>query len=115
MDISLIKEKLAEHGYDTERTIGYFIGEHKDSDGEEDFNNDAQRARGAKNSTAMSKKMEKKMRQMERQRLKVIEQQSEKQAKQNKSPQAAPVPVAAYDGNQEDMNISISNIQTKSI
>lgn len=100
MDINLIKDKLVENNFDTEMTINYFIGQNVGNE------------RPSKPVKGSEKKMEKKMRQMERQRLKVMEQQQSKQA---------PSKTASSSVNDQlfqqpdDMTISISNIETKSI
>jgi len=118
MDINLIKEKLVENNYDTEQTINYFIGQdYAGTDEEEGVGKTHSNNKATK---ASEKKMEKKMRQMERQRLKVIEQQREKEAKQ---PTSKSTSSSGGDSQQpphllqqaEDLSISISNIQTKSI
>lgn len=143
MDINMIKEKLAEHNYDTEKTINYFINQRNleewrndnENDGDVDENDEQsigkqQKSRPSSKIATKSgsdKKMEKKMRQMERQRLKAIEQQQEKEAKKHQQQQKSAsslIPSQVSSRNDcpqqfvqqaDDFNVSISNIQTKSI
>lgn len=137
MDINMIKEKLAEHNYDTEQTINYFINQRNleewrndnendadDDENDEQFIGKQQKSRPLSKIATKSgsdKKMEKKMRQMERQRLKAIEQQQEKEVKKHQQQQKSAQVSSRNDYPQQfvqqadDFNISISNIQTKSI
>ena len=67
MDINMIQEKLIDYNYDTEQTINYLIGQASLAD---DDDSKQSKSRPKKSINAhKNRKMEKKVRQMERQKL----------------------------------------------
>jgi OTU domain-containing protein 3 len=145
LDIPLIKEYLVRNNYDTESTINMLLSsmnlmslglEMNDALAEDDANEIMKRPQEKKD-----KKAEKKERQMERQRIKVLEQhEKEMLAQQKQQSQTAAaaaknhasngcssnncgchatasngIPACANSNSSLDFNVSISNIETKTI
>jgi OTU domain-containing protein 3 len=145
MDINLIKEYLVRNNYDTEQTISMLLSNmNLMSLGKEleDVENDSDENKipSKKSQDKKDKKSEKKERQMERQRIKVLEQREKETLAQKKQSSSASsknsanthesscacctahstsngnVPACANGGsNGLDFNVSLSNIETKTI
>lgn len=139
MDVGLIRELLSMNDHDSERTINLIIANRMHSvsieDGEsEDDEVAAGASGGAKAKKRVNKKQEKKERQMERQQLKVIEQREKEimnsglkgpksgsktagnESTSNTSSISSAAAVASSSSTDcTDFNVSLSNIETKTI
>ena len=140
-DIQLIKDCLAKNSYDTEQTINMFMANMGRMTLEEE-DGDAEDCDGSKDTQVKKKdkKVEKKNRQMERQRIKVLEQREKEAIQQQKQTQQLVAgkssqindqnlcecndsgccsylnnQASVNSNNSLDFNVSLSNIQTKTI
>lgn len=118
MDINMIQEKLVDYNYDTEQTINYLIGQASLAD---DDNNQSKNRPKKSINAHKNRKMEKKARQMERQKLnyqlKANEQHDDKiQSKRTSSLNNGQQNQQHMFEQAENLSIStISNTQTKLI
>lgn len=112
MDINLIKDLLVQNNYDSEDTINSLISQ---ANTEVHYNECKEKSKPPKVANGSDKKMEKKMRQMERQRIKVIENSQEKHDKSNSKSEETSSNQTKLKSNQLVQKPSSLIIQTKSI